>query len=155
MSNKTIAQIEGSSHLPADATPLMQRVHAYEQIPINQLTVEQLRLLIGQGLSFPNLSEAAFAVLEREPFAQGDNYPGDLYLNVLRQLDRDQIATDYPQFFPIVERATAKLEEMEELERLEPGSQPDYPGPEVAEEIWRLSRKVSALNVPQSKRRPR
>lgn len=39
--------------------------------------------MIGQGLSLEHLIPRAVSVLERDPLAEGDFYPGDLLKNVL------------------------------------------------------------------------
>jgi len=47
------------------------------------LTVEDLRLLIGQQKGLEHLIPVALDVLREDPLAEGDLYPGDLMKNVL------------------------------------------------------------------------
>ncbi|MET8331486.1 contact-dependent growth inhibition system immunity protein [Streptomyces sp. NPDC005181] len=68
---------------PADATRLVATVHALRSRPIGTLTVEDLRLLIGQDLGLPVLLPLAMEVLRDNPLAEGDMYEGDLLCAVL------------------------------------------------------------------------
>ncbi len=58
--------------------------HALRRKPIGELTVEDLRLLIGQGIGLLFLVPLALEVLERDAFAEGDLFTGDLLWSVLR-----------------------------------------------------------------------
>ena len=69
---------------PADATTLVTTVHALRRRPVDELTVENLRMLIGQRVSLPVLLPLAVAELERDPLAEGHFYEGDLLVQVLR-----------------------------------------------------------------------
>ncbi len=51
--------------------------------PIGELTVEDLRLLIGQDIALPYLLPLALEVLRDNPMAEGDMYEGDLLSAVL------------------------------------------------------------------------
>ncbi|MFF2126737.1 contact-dependent growth inhibition system immunity protein [Streptomyces olivochromogenes] len=68
---------------PADATRLVATVHALRSRPIGTLTVEDLRLLIGQDVGLPVLLPLAVEVLRDNPLAEGDMYEGDLLSAVL------------------------------------------------------------------------
>ncbi|MFJ8434972.1 contact-dependent growth inhibition system immunity protein [Kitasatospora sp. NPDC094019] len=63
---------------PADATRLVATVHALRHRPIGELTVEDLRLLIGQDEGLGFLLPLALEVLRDNPMAEGDMYEGDL-----------------------------------------------------------------------------
>ncbi|WP_214105000.1 contact-dependent growth inhibition system immunity protein [Acrocarpospora catenulata] len=63
---------------PADATRLVAAVYALRRRPIGALTVEDLRLLIGQDVGLPHLLPLALEVLRDNPMAEGDMYEGDL-----------------------------------------------------------------------------
>jgi hypothetical protein len=69
---------------PVDATPLVRRVHALRTVPVGRLSVEDLRLLLGQDVGRPVLVPIALRVLRERPLAEGDLYPGDLLMAVLR-----------------------------------------------------------------------
>ncbi|WP_371502274.1 contact-dependent growth inhibition system immunity protein [Kitasatospora sp. NBC_00374] len=69
---------------PPGATRLVTVAHALRRRPVGELTVEQLRLLIGQRIDLPHLLPLALRVLRADPLAEGDLYPGDLLAAVLR-----------------------------------------------------------------------
>lgn len=67
----------------ADATRLVTTVHALRRRPVGDLTVEDIRLLIGQDVGLPYLLPLALEVLRGNPMAEGDMYEGDLLSAVL------------------------------------------------------------------------
>jgi hypothetical protein len=69
---------------PPGATRLVTEVHRLRTVPLTDLTVENLRLLIGQQVGPAWLVPLAVEQLERRPLAEGDCYPGDLLRAVLR-----------------------------------------------------------------------
>jgi len=68
----------------ADASRLVDTVHRLRRKPVGALDVEDLRVLIGQQVGVAVLVPLALEVLERDPLAEGDYYPGDLLSAVLR-----------------------------------------------------------------------
>ncbi|MEW1870515.1 contact-dependent growth inhibition system immunity protein [Streptomyces caelestis] len=68
---------------PADATRLIATAHALRRKPIGELTVEDMRLLIGQNEGLPHLLPPALEVLRLDPTAEGHTYEGDLLYAVL------------------------------------------------------------------------
>ncbi|MFF8315610.1 contact-dependent growth inhibition system immunity protein [Streptomyces bobili] len=67
----------------ADATRLVATAHALRRWPIGELTVEDMRLLIGQDVGLSYLLPLALKVLLDNPMAEGDMYEGDLLSAVL------------------------------------------------------------------------
>ncbi|WP_405809962.1 contact-dependent growth inhibition system immunity protein [Streptomyces sp. NBC_01520] len=67
----------------ADDTRLVATAHALRLRPIGELTVEDMRLLIGQDIGLPHLLPLALAVLRKNPMAEGHMYEGDLLSAVL------------------------------------------------------------------------
>ena len=63
-------------------TPLVRKCLEYVKLPVSELSVEQLRLLIGQEIGLSYLIPLALTVLETNIVAEGDMYPGDLLKNV-------------------------------------------------------------------------
>ncbi|AWW42932.1 hypothetical protein DN051_38150 [Streptomyces cadmiisoli] len=63
---------------PVDATRLVATAHALRRRPIGDLTVEDMRLLIGQDIGLPHLLPLALKVLRGNPMAEGEMYEGDL-----------------------------------------------------------------------------
>ncbi|MFI5991801.1 contact-dependent growth inhibition system immunity protein [Streptomyces sp. NPDC051362] len=66
-----------------EATRLVATAHALRRRPIGELTVEDLRLLVGQDIGLPYLLPLALEVLRENPMAEGDMYEGDLLSAVL------------------------------------------------------------------------
>ncbi|MFF3849609.1 contact-dependent growth inhibition system immunity protein [Streptomyces sp. NPDC002328] len=64
-------------------TRLMATVRQLRRNPIGCLTVEDMRLLIGQDVGLAYLLPLAVEVLRVDPLAEGDMYEGDLLAAVL------------------------------------------------------------------------
>ena len=62
----------------------METVHELRRRPVAGLDVEGLRVLIGQKVGLEPLMPLALDRLEQDPLAEGDFYPGDLLVAVLR-----------------------------------------------------------------------
>lgn len=83
---RTLTQIEGEAW-PApgpEATRLMKTVHGLRDIPVPDLTVENLRTLFSQGVGVGVLTPVVLDILDADPLAGGDFYPGDLLTALLR-----------------------------------------------------------------------
>lgn len=61
---------------------LVTTCHRLRRKPIEDFTTEDLRIMIGQNLGLPFLLPKALIILEDNPFAEGDYYPGDLLVMV-------------------------------------------------------------------------
>jgi hypothetical protein len=68
---------------PSYDSYLVKKCHSLRRKPICDFTVEDLRIMIGQGLGVPFLLPLAIEQLERNPIIQGDFYPGDLLRAVI------------------------------------------------------------------------
>lgn len=64
---------------------LAERCHSFRKKPLNSLSLEELRTLIGQGIGLAYLIPISLEALERDALSEGDFYPGDLLSAVLRQ----------------------------------------------------------------------
>lgn len=62
---------------------LVTECHRLRKIPLNKFTTEDLRIMLGQKFSIKHLLPLAVEILEKDPLAEGDFYPGDLLLSVL------------------------------------------------------------------------
>ena len=63
---------------------LLNRIGDLSVIPLEDFTVEDLRLLIGQGIGLNYLVSLAIEKLQLDLFAEGDFFPGDLLSSVLK-----------------------------------------------------------------------
>jgi hypothetical protein len=81
---KTLTQLEGSSaEPPAGSSSLVTTCHALRNKPLQDLTTEDLRIMIGQNLGLKFLVPLALQRLQEDPLAEGDFYSGDLLKQVL------------------------------------------------------------------------
>jgi hypothetical protein len=83
--HKCIENLEGQNFGdPREApTDVVKRCLELCKIPLDQFTVEDFRLMIGQGFSLRYLIPLAIEHLKKDIFLEGDLYPGDLLSNVL------------------------------------------------------------------------
>lgn len=83
---RTIEQLEkenwGDPGLAGSS--LIQRCLLLRRKPINQFSVEELRLMIGQDIGTKYLFPYALDMLESNPLVDSGLYPGDLLAGVLR-----------------------------------------------------------------------
>jgi hypothetical protein len=83
--DKTLEELEGLSFAESEfASSLIEKAQRLYGQPLSVFTVEDLRLMIGQGLGLRFLIPLAVEELERNPLVGGDYHPGDLLLAVLR-----------------------------------------------------------------------
>ncbi|MEV6448449.1 contact-dependent growth inhibition system immunity protein [Amycolatopsis sp. NPDC051716] len=82
---QTLEQLEGNpwGDPPADASRLITTVHGLRRKPVGQLDAEDLRVLLSQQVGIDALVPYALDVLDDNPLAEGDFYPGDLLKAVL------------------------------------------------------------------------
>ncbi len=100
---------------PDDAPSTVRRVHALRRVPLGELTVEDLRLLVGQHVALGTTVPLALGMLRYRPLLEGDHYPGDLLMAVLHV--PDEYWAQRPQELAVLREA---------LSRLDPDD-PDYP----------------------------
>lgn len=72
---------------PNFSSYLVTESHRLHTVPLNEFTVENLRILIGQQLNLEYLMAIALEHLERDPWVGGDYYEGDL-LGVVLSVSR-------------------------------------------------------------------
>jgi CDI immunity proteins len=65
-------------------TTLVTNCHRLRKKPIDQFTIEDLRIMIGQDIGTKYLMPKALDVLESNPFASGDFYEGDLLHSLMK-----------------------------------------------------------------------
>ena len=69
---------------PEGSTGLVRRCHALRSKAIDEFTIEDLRLMIGQQIGLRHLVPIALQHLRDDLLAEGDHYPGALLAAVLR-----------------------------------------------------------------------
>jgi hypothetical protein len=85
-SSLSVQELEGDDwgDAPEDASRLVRTIHELRRKPIGSLTAEDLRLLIGQQVGLDVLLPRTTDWLQKEPLLEGDLYPGDVLVTVLR-----------------------------------------------------------------------
>ena len=82
---KSLEELEGITlGVPDFDSSLVHRCHDLRRVPVKDMSVDDLRFLIGQQICLPILMPIAVAVLRRDPLAEGDLYPGALLLSAIR-----------------------------------------------------------------------
>ncbi len=84
--NKSLQELDGQDWGDGSFFPshLVLTCHALRRKPLRDFTIEDLRIMIGQNFSLEYLVPLAIEHLQRDPFAAGDFYEGDLLGSVLR-----------------------------------------------------------------------
>lgn len=79
MRDQSLDELEGLAWgEPNYDSRLVNEVHRLRRVPLKQFRIEDLRLMIGQGIGLSYLVPLALDHLVHHPLAQGDYYPGDL-----------------------------------------------------------------------------
>ncbi len=83
--HKNLESLERESwgSTPKDESYLVTTVHELRKKQLNDFTIEDLRIMIGQNVGLPFLIPLAIEQLEKNILAEGDFYEGDLLKNVL------------------------------------------------------------------------
>ena len=83
MMGKSIEQFEKDYwKKPSQSTSLIEKCHNYRKIPVENLSVEQLRLLISQKIGLKYIVPVAIDQLEQNILSEGDYYKGDLLITI-------------------------------------------------------------------------
>ena len=102
--NRTLEQLEGQVWPEPDfRSTLVIRCHALRKRPIATLSVEDLRLLLGQDIGTPYLLPRALRILHETPLAEGDFFPGDLICAVMKH------NAEAPEVVDLARRAVQQL----------------------------------------------
>lgn len=83
--SKSIEELEQDFWAEPDFPSYVVRAcHAARKKPVQSLSAEELRCLIGQRIGLKYILSAAVSLLEHEPMTETALFPGDLLLAVLR-----------------------------------------------------------------------
>lgn len=123
---QTLEQLENDDWgEPQFFSMLSKTVHELRRKPLEQFTVKDLRLMIGQNMGLEHLLPLAMKVLHQTPLAEGTYYEGDLLCAVL---ECDMVGIDTPllraELGVLSARAIAEIESLaaKEAEELLGGS---------------------------------
>lgn len=113
--DSTLQELEGTTlGEPEFGSRLVTRVHHLYKQPLATFTVEDLRLMIGQGVGLPFLVPLAVEMLEENPLAGGDYYHGDLLVAVLR-VDKEFWKKHQDLYWRVTELTTGLPSTLEEV----------------------------------------
>jgi len=80
---KSLEALEGEKWKKPDFdSNLAKECHRLWSVPISELSVENLRMLIGQKIGLEYLVPFALDILAKNPLAEGSMYKGDLLANI-------------------------------------------------------------------------
>ncbi|WP_157107252.1 contact-dependent growth inhibition system immunity protein [Nocardia grenadensis] len=105
---RSLSQIDGQAWPAPDAnaTRLMKTVHALRDVPLPDLTVEDIRILLSQREGVDVLTPVALDILGANPLTEGDFYPGDLLTALLgchsRETDSAEVVTRIEQLIELI-----------------------------------------------------
>lgn len=81
--SKSLEELEGEKWSKPDFdSNLAKECHRLWSVPISELSVENLRMLIGQKIGLKYLVPFALDILAKNPLAEGSMYKGDLLANI-------------------------------------------------------------------------
>jgi len=81
---KTLTNLEKDEWLNFDSdSRLIKRTKELRNIPLDDFTTEDLRIMIGQQIGLDYLIPMALETMKLDLFAEGDFFEGDLLKNVL------------------------------------------------------------------------
>lgn len=117
MTGMTLEQLEGVVWgEPTFESSLVTTCYRLRTKPVNEFSIEDLRIMIGQQISLPHLIPLAVAAVERTPLAHGDFYPGDLLASLIHAREWLQANPEWlVRVIRVTERALAELD-LEEIE---------------------------------------
>jgi hypothetical protein len=94
--SKSLQDLEGEDWGdPTTAeTPMIRRVLALRRKPLKDLSNGEVRLAVGQKVSFPLILELAVERLSHDPLLEGDYYPGDVLAALVRLDEKDWAGRD-------------------------------------------------------------
>jgi len=83
--DKTLNEVEGTAPAATSfRSHVTTEVHRLRDVPLSQLTTEDLRLLVGQEIGLHYVVPIAIERVEQQPLTNGDFYRGDLLVTLLR-----------------------------------------------------------------------
>jgi CDI immunity proteins len=81
---QTLEQLENDVwESPELATTMIRNCYRLRKKPIDEFTIGDLRLMIGQDIGAKYLMLQALDILAADPLAEGDLYPGELLNSVM------------------------------------------------------------------------
>ncbi len=116
MAENTLEELEGEIwNEPDYGSYLATSCHNLRKKPVDEFTVEDLRIMIGQNIDFSHLMPKAIEVLEANPLVMGDYYAGDLLSSVIA-VDDDFLHRNRNQASKIISIAESAISSTEPID---------------------------------------
>jgi hypothetical protein len=113
--NKSLSQLLGAfTKDTTDSSALATTYRYLYEKPLKDFTVEDFRVMIGQGIGLEFLIPSAVELLQENPFVQGDYYPGDL-LSAVMQVEPSFWRTHQDVYWKVSEIVTGLPSLMSDL----------------------------------------
>ncbi len=114
--HSTLEKLENSVWADPDFdSHLIRRCHQLRKVPLDKLTVEDLRILIGQQIGLKFLLDVAIEKLTADILAEGDFYPGDLLKSVI-DIDKKYWADNKDQKATITNLINQNLDKVKDAD---------------------------------------
>ena len=117
---KSLEELEGDAWgQPSYDSHVVTTAHRLRRKPLRELTVEDLRLMLGQRIGVTLLLPLALDTLEANPFSEGDFYPGDL-LSACVRLNADTLRSSPDlrrRLCAVAQRALREIDVSEDVPR--------------------------------------
>jgi hypothetical protein len=111
----TLEELEGDVWgEPEYDSYLVKTCHRLRKKPIETFSVEDLRIMVGQTIGLEHLLPRVLIVLERDPFAEGDFYPGDLMTALVRPANWPSLRGEAARVKALCQRVLARIADMGE-----------------------------------------
>ena len=95
--SKTLENLEKDHwEKPKEESHTVTRCHNLRKIPLDQFSIEDLRIMIGQGIGLKYLLPLAIEELKKNILAEGDLFEGDL-LEALRRVN-SELWNKHPEY---------------------------------------------------------
>jgi hypothetical protein len=120
LERKNLTQLENNDWGPPKSDSYMAMAcHELRYKPLGDMTIEDVRMLVGQDIGLPYLMPIALDFLKENPLAEGMHYPGDLLCAALRV--QGDFFKNYPEYKPellkLIDEVSIKMESMDVHDR--------------------------------------
>jgi len=121
MPDETLEKLEGAVWgKPEYDSYLVSTCHRLRKKSLDEFTAEDFRIMIGQGIGLAYLVPRALDLLERDPMAEGDYYPGDLLTMVVRAESFVSTSPEYlGRLVGVIEQALPQVRDEDQMLRRE------------------------------------
>ena len=83
---KSIENLEKNNwgEIPKDESSIVQRAYKLRKVPLEEFSIDDIRFMIIQETGLPYLLTLAIEILQKNLFAEGNYFAGDLLSSILK-----------------------------------------------------------------------